>query len=47
LIIQTIVSVVGIAKTIAVPFDCYSEYVSVVGVTKTITVPFGSLLRLL
>jgi hypothetical protein len=41
--------VVGIAKTITVPFGClYRLYiVSVFGITKKITVPFGCLLRLL
>ena len=43
--IKTIVSVVGITKTITVPF--IQIIVSVIGITKTITKSFGYLVRLL
>ena len=36
--IKTITSVVGITKTITVPFGCLLRLVSVVGITKTLTV---------
>jgi hypothetical protein len=42
-----IVSMVGITKTITVPFGCLLRLASVVGITKTITLPFGCLFRLL
>ena len=38
MVFQFIVSVVGIAKTIRVPFGCLLRLVSVVGITKTLTV---------
>ena len=47
LFIKPIASVVGITKTITVPFGCLLRLVSVVGITKTLTVPFGCFLRLL
>jgi hypothetical protein len=44
---KIIISVIGITKTLTVPFDFFHIIVSVVEVTKTITIPFGCLLRLL
>ena len=46
--IQIIVAVVGITKTITVPFRLFIQtIVSVVGLPKAMTVPFSCLLGLL